>query len=136
MYQEYDKVSSVLEEELKTQGKGKSYISTFRRSVRDCKAYMVTQGKPYSAEMAAEWLISIKARFSHAFYNQLRYPQYRIAQIIVGENVSRELLYLDIQSDFDRLPLWARNSVSSFLQYSGTGKHFKAGSSTFLYRQI
>lgn len=136
MYQEYDKVSSVLEEELENQGKGKSYISTFRRSVRDCKAYMVMQGKPYSAEMAAEWLLFIKARFSHAIYKQLRYPQYRIAQIIVGEDVSRELFYLDIQSDFDRLPLWAQKSVSLFLQYSGTGDHFKAGASTFLYRQI
>ena len=137
MYQEYDKVSSVLEEELKTQGKGKSYISTFRRSVRDCKAYIVMQGKPYSVEIVAEWLIFIKAQFSHAIYKQLRYLQYRIAQIIVGEDVSRELFYLDIQSDFDRLPLWARNSVSSFLRYSGAGNHFKAGASTFLYnRQI
>ena len=94
------------------------------------------QGKPYSAEIAAEWLLFTKARFSHAIYKQLRYPQYRIAQIIVGEDISRELFYLDIQSDFDRLPLWARNSVSSFLQYSDAGVHFKAGASTFLYRQI
>ncbi|MBI9093568.1 MAG: tyrosine-type recombinase/integrase [Sphaerochaeta sp.] len=136
MYTDYDRVSAFMENELKEQGKGAPCISTFRRSVRECKAYMEMQGKPYSADSAAEWLLFIKPQLPHVVYKQLRYTQYRIALTIVGDEVPKELFYLSIQSDFDRIPLWAQHSVSSFLEHSGIGDHFKAGSSTFLYRQI
>ncbi|MDA3821337.1 MAG: tyrosine-type recombinase/integrase [Bacteroidales bacterium] len=136
MYEEYDNVSALMEKVLKGKGKGAPCISTFRRSVRECKAYMERQEKPYSAEMAAEWLLSIKAQLSQEGYNQLRYTQYRIAKIIVGDEVPKELFYITIQTDFDRIPLWAKNSVMSFLEHSVVGYHFKVGASTFLYRQI
>ena len=136
MYEEYDKVSTLLENELKRQEKGVSYISTFRRSVRECKAYMEMQRQPYSAELAAGWLLSIRTQLSQEGYNQLRYTQYRIAKIVGGDEIPKDLFYFSFQSNFDKLPSWAQHSVASFLEHSGVGDHFKAGGSTFLYRQI
>lgn len=77
--------------------------------VRECKAYMEKQGKSYSA---AEWLFFIKPQLSHTVYKKLRYTQYRIALTIVVDEVPKELFYLSIQSDFDRIPSWAQHSVS------------------------
>ena len=141
MYQLYDELSKRILSEAVNAGKGKSSVSTTRTSIRKFRKYMEDNCLSYAPEIAAKWLDEkIRPISSHETYKQIRLVHYRIAILFNPEENLRELFYKDIQSDFDRLPFWAQDAVSSFLaHYKAKQKcigEFKAGSSTFLHRQI
>lgn len=137
MYQEYDEVTAAIERQLQSEGRSISYVLTFRRSARECREYLEDAGEPYSPQLVAKWLQTQAARLSHPMYSQLRTAQWRIALGMGRTDVPKESLYPDPQSNLDRLPGWARQSVEAFLTERIGRKQciagYKAGASTFLY---
>jgi hypothetical protein len=141
MYQRYDELSMRILNGMKVEGKWKSSVSTTRTSIRKLREYMQGEGLPYTPEIAARWLEeNVRPLSSHEVYKQIRFVHYRIAILFDSEQNLRELFYKDLQSDYDRLPFWARDVVSGFLAHYRSKQKcidlFKAGASTFLYRQI
>lgn len=140
MYQEYDEVTAAIERQLRSEGRSNSYVSTFRRSARECREYLEDAGEPYSPQLAAMWLQIQAAHLSHPMYSQLRTAQWRIAIGMGRMDIPKESLYPDPQSNLDRLPGWARKSVEAFLAGRIERKQciagYKAGASTFLYKLI
>lgn len=141
MYQLYDELSTRILSETIEAGKGKSAVSTTKTSIMRFRKYMEVNGLPYSPEIAAKWLEEIvRPISSHDVYKQIRYVHYRIAILFNPKENLRELFYKDIQSDYDRLPFWAQDVISGFLEhYKAKQKctsHLKPEASTFLLRQI
>lgn len=141
MYQRYDELSMRILNGMKVEGKGKSTVSTTRTSIRKFREYMQGRELPYTPEFAARWLEKeIRPFCSHEVYKQIRFVHYRIAILFDSGQNLRELFYKDLQSDYDRLPFWAQNVVSGFLAHYRSKQKcigsFKAGTSTFLLRQI
>lgn len=141
MYQRYDELSMRILNGMKAEGKWKSSVSTTRTSIRKLRAYMQDKGLSYAPEIAARWLEeNVRPISSHEVYKQIRFVHYRIAILFDSRKNLRELFYKDIQSDYDRLPFWARDAVSEFLAHYRSKQKcidlFKAGASTFLLRQI
>lgn len=141
MYQQYNEFSMRILNDLQTEGKTKSLISTTKTSIRKFREYMQTKELQYSPEIAAEWLEKeIRPNFSHSVYKKVRFIHYRIAILFDPEQNLKELFYTNLKSNYDRLPLWAQVVVSGFLMYYRSKQKcialFKAGASTFLLHQI
>lgn len=141
MYQQYDEISMHILNKMKAEGKGKSSVSTTRTSIQKLRTYMQGNGFLYTPEIAAEWLEKeIRPITNHESYKQIRFVHYRIAIIFDSGRNLRELFYKDLQSNYDRLPLWAQDVISGFLGHYKTKQKctalFKAGASTFMLHQI
>ncbi len=140
MYQKYDQIVSSIELLFTNNGKSLTQLYSLKQSARELKSYLIESGVAYSPIVAAKWLIEIKPTVSHPVYKQKRYPQYLIAREFDSNSSFKELFYLDIQSNFDRLPIWASTVVQSFIEYSKLKRSciegYKHSVSTFLLNAI